>query len=120
MLVVEIGPRPIAYPVLEVQRAGGVVNDVLGELPIAVVVDPRDPGAWRVYSREVAGETVDLAWADGRLRDARSGTTFHATLGTVQDGPLDEALLPLPAFTSFESDYRNHFPNGRLWSPNAP
>ncbi len=119
-IVVEIGPRPVAYPVVAVQQAGGVVNDVLGDLPVAVVVDPDDAGAWRVFSREVSDHTVELMWADGALRDAATGSTFHPTLGTVRNGPLEEPLLPLPAFTSFAREYLDHFPEGRLWSPEPP
>lgn len=118
VLVVRVGPQPVGYPVVEVQRAGGVVNDVLGNHAVAVVVDPDDPGAWRVFSREVAGTTVDLRWDGGRLRDAATGTVFHPTLGTAEAGPLIEPLLPLPAFTSFPRDFLNHFPDGRIaWEP---
>jgi hypothetical protein len=116
-LVVEVGPHPVAYPVEDVQVVGGVVNDQLGDLPVAVVVDPDDANAWRVYSREVAGEVVELAWRDGELVDTVTGTTFHPTLGTVGEGTLAEPLLPLPAFPSFASDFRNHFPGGRFWVP---
>lgn len=116
-LVVEVGPQPVAYAVEDVQGVGGVVNDQLGDLPVAVVVDPGDANAWRVYSREVAGEVVELEWRDGELVDTVTGSSFHPTLGTPGEGPLVEPLLPLPAFTSFPSDFRNHFPGGRFWPP---
>lgn len=116
VLVVELGPRPVGYPVVAVQEVGGVVNDMLGDLPVAVVVDPSDADGWRVFSREVDSRTVELRWEAGELRDSRTGTRFHPTRGTVRAGPLEEPLLPLPAFTSFSPDYLQHFPEGRLWS----
>lgn len=117
VLVVEVGPQPIAYDVRDVQAAGGVVNDTLGELPIAVVVDPGNAAAWRVFARDVGGTTLELEFAAERLRDVVTGTAFHPTLGTNEGGPVAGDLDPLPAFTSFPDDYHNHFPDGRTWSP---
>lgn len=115
VLVVGIDQQPVGYPVVDVQRAGGVVNDVLSGHPVAVVVDPDNRGAWQVYSREVAGETVELSWRDGGLHDRVTGTSFHPTLGTAERGTIRQPLVPLPAFTSFPRDFLNHFPDGRLW-----
>lgn len=114
-LVVELGPDSAAFPVVAV-RSEGVINDRVGDEPVAVVVDPDDRQRWRVYSRRVGDRAVTLELDDGQLHDPDSGTTWDLATGRGLAGPLAaDALRPLPAFTSFPDDYRTFFPRGRIW-----
>ena len=114
-LVVDLDGASVAFPVVSV-RAEGVINDEVGDLPVAVVVDPTDAQRWRVYSRRVGNETVVLALNGGDLRDRATGTRWDVATGRGLEGPLaHDALRPLPAFTSLPDDYRTFFPDGRIW-----
>jgi hypothetical protein len=114
-LVVDLGDASAAFPVPAV-REKGVINDRVGREPVALVVDPADPQRWQVYSRRVGDGDVELALDNGHLRDPASGTRWDLRTGRGLAGPLaDDALRPLPAFTSFPDDYRRFFPDGRIW-----
>lgn len=118
-LVVELGEHSAAFPIATV-RAEGVINDRIGTEPVAVVIDPTDPQRWRVYSRRAGGDTPVLQFDDGQLTDPASGTQWDPATGRGLAGPFaDEALRPLPAFTSFPDDYHNFFPDGRIWPERA-
>ncbi len=114
-LVVELGEASAAYPVVTA-REEGVINDRVGDEPLAVVIDPADPQRWRVYSRRLPDETVTLTLDGRRLADRRTGTRWDLATGRGLEGPLaDDALRQLPAFTSFPADYLRFFPAGRIW-----
>ena len=59
VIVVELAGEAVAYPVTEL-RERGVANDIVGGVPIAVVVDPGDDDRWAVFSRVLDDRTVVL------------------------------------------------------------
>ena len=115
VVVVELGDDAVAYSIPELREAG-VVNDELDGTPLAVVFDPDDENRWAVFSRRLDSTVARLGFVDGALTDTVSGTTFDPFLGLGSSGPLaDQNLGLLPGFTAFPSDYRNFYPEGRLW-----
>jgi len=114
-IVVAFADDSAAYPY---RNISSVINDTVGGVPIAVVVEPDSRESWSVWSRTLNdGVIVDLSIGPtGDLIDSTSGTTFRISKGTGIDGPYsDQALDLLPAFTSFEREYFTFYPAGRLW-----
>jgi len=117
MLVVDFGAEARAYGVAEVRRQG-VVNDTVAGVDIAVVSDPTNDDRWKVFSRLIAGVTVDLEVDGDVLRDSVSGSTFEPNRGFGLEGPLKgEILDQLPGFTSFPNDFHTFWPDGTIWKP---
>lgn len=116
-LVVDFGTEVAAYPVPSLRRTGGVVNDVVAGVEVAVLIDPTDEQRWRVFSRRLDDAVVDLTLVDGQLLDAASGTRFDPTRGVGRGGDLDGQTLDLlPAFTSFPDDVHTFWPDARFWT----
>lgn len=114
-VVVEFGDEAAAYSIPELREVG-VVNDEIGGVPLAVVVDPSDNTRWAVFSRKLDSSTAVLEFVDGQLTDVVSGTVFDPFLGLGVSGPLAaQSLALLPGFSAFPSDYINFYPNGSLW-----
>jgi Protein of unknown function (DUF3179) len=114
-IVVAFAQDSAAYPFKDL---ADVVNDVVNDVPIAVVVDPNSVESWTVFSRVLNnGTVVELALTEsGTLVDVLTGTTFHIARGTGISGPLSDQVLDLlPAFTSFTKDYFTFYPEGRIW-----
>ena len=114
-IVVTFVDDAAAYPVRDLSE---VVNDTVGGVPIAIVLEPLARDSWTVFSRTLDdGVIVELAFTDeGTLVDRISGTTFHISRGTGIEGPLSSQVLdPLPGFTSFLKDYLTFYPNGSIW-----
>ncbi len=119
-VVVDLGTEAAAYEIPSV-RAVGVVNDVVGGIEIAVVIDPEDPARWVVFSRRLDGSIAELHLTPEGLVDSVSGTVFDPFLGVGRSGPLaDQVLDKLPGYTSFPEDFRTFFPNGRIWPTDPP
>ena len=116
-LVVDLGPETVAYEYSTVLRNGGVVNDVIADVEIAVVIDPTNDQRWAAFSRRLDDAVVELIVDDGVLIDASTGTVFDAALGFATDGPLrGEGLDHLPAATIFPEDFFTFWPDGRFYS----
>ena len=100
----------VAYPFRRLAEVR-VVNDQIAGVPVAILWAPgtasaldaesvaggRDVGATGVFSRRVAGRTLDLRPAgDGRFEDRQTGSTWTVTGASVA-GPLNGTRLnPLP------------------------
>ena len=116
-LVVDVGSTAVAYPVDDV-REQGVINDVVGGLEVAVVMDPDDADQWQVFSRRLDDRVVTLAHRDGAIVDQETGTRWDPSRGIGKDGPLAGEILDLwPAVTSFPGDYPTFWPEGTVWGP---
>ncbi len=103
----------------------GVVNEQVGDFPIAVFVDG-DTREIDVYVRAAQGEkaaevgvTEDLTFeisADGEVTDAETGSVWDIRLGVATDGPLRGALLQrAPYVTAFDWAWRDFFPTTEFW-----
>jgi hypothetical protein len=93
VLATEIGEDVRAYPIALLHRRGGVVNDVLGGVPIAAIAMPGSYVAIALR-REVDGQTLTLEWTAGDevLTDVETGTTWDL-FGHAVDGPLAGTTL---------------------------
>ena len=116
-IVVDFGTEAVAYQVPDLQREV-LVNDVVADVPIVVLTDPREPDSWVVFSRVLDDRTVTLAVEEDLIVDVETNSVWHPVTGVALFGPLEgEQLDVLPAFTSFARDFFTFFPDGRLWVP---
>lgn len=86
--------RPLrrAYPVKALRDAGGVVNDTLSDVPVAVLFEP-DSAAANAVCRRLEGRTLTLAVRQGRFYDDETGTRWSLE-GRGEKGPLAGKMLP--------------------------
>ncbi len=120
LIVVDFTAQARAYPVPDLRRVG-VINDIVADVPIAVVSDPADPTRWAVFSRTVGGEVREFDMVDGALVDRSTGSSFTAARGIGIEGELaDEILDQLAGFTAFPSDFPTFWPDGTIWQEGDP
>lgn len=116
-IVVDLAGDAAAYPVEDLRELGPA-NDIVGGVPIAVVVDPGDDTRWAVFSRQLDDRTVVLEIADGALRDEETGTVWDPVRGIGLEGPLaGEVLDLLPGVPAFPKDVNSFWPGARFWPP---
>ena len=115
-IVVELGPDSVAFPVTDVRQTG-VANAVVGDVPVAVTVDP-DGDTWTVLSRRLDGRTVELERRGDELAEVGGDGRWDAAGGVPTDGSAGGLDL-LPGFTSFPADYVTFFPDGFFWQPSG-
>ena len=91
----------------------GVVNDVVGGIPVAVYA--RQDRVIRVFVRRVSGRIVTLEESAGRLVDPISGTVWHALTGQGLSGPLaGQPLAPLAWASSYDWAWVDFYPEARI------
>lgn len=114
-VVVDFGEEVGVYPFIELTEHGPA-NDVVADVPVAVVADPEREESWQVFHREVGGQTLTLLEREGQLVDEQTGTAWDPSTGLALDGPLQGEIMDiLPGFTSFESDARTFWPQADFW-----
>lgn len=119
IIAVELEDDAVGYPVAEVRDEGGLINDTIAGVPVAVYVD-RHAGQWTVFSRRLDDRDVTLGIRNGRLVDDATGTVWDPVRGHALEGPLKgETLDQLPAFTAFPANFDDFFPEGRIWFAGA-
>jgi Protein of unknown function (DUF3179) len=93
------GPAPAAYPLREVQAAGGVVHDRLDGTDIVVFAGPRVDGfTMAAYRASVRGMALRFTRAEGVFRDLQTDSTWNIE-GASQAGTLEGARLePIRSF----------------------
>ena len=123
---ISIGDSAVGYHYTPVEEAL-VVNDVIGELPIAVFVEPGTRSIETYLRVPAPGIKADLpedapdvltftVSGDGTITDDETGTTWDRERGSAIDGPLAGAQLQqVPYVTSFDWAWENFFPETRLW-----
>ncbi len=112
-IVVDLGQESVAVPVTELRTRPAVNHEVAG-VPVAVVLQP-GTDRWKVFSRRLDTEVVDLDLVDGELVEQGGRRRFDPDTGLALDGG-PEALDQLPGFTSFPRDYVTFFPTGTFWT----
>lgn len=121
LLVVTIDDETRGYPV---RAAGGfgVVNERVGSVSLAVVVDPGNTNRWAVFDRTVDGAVVKLELEGADLRDTTSDRTFDPFTGVARDG--GEGLTALPAITvdpgfgpTRTAKFATLWPEATVWWP---
>lgn len=76
-----------AWPLLEINREGGVVNDHLGKLPVAVFAGPRPVQfAMAAYARVLDGRELTFQRETEGFRDAQTGSLWSIE-GRASAGP---------------------------------
>ncbi len=123
---VSIGESAVAYHYPPAEEAL-VVNDVIGELPIAVFVDP-DTRSIEAYIRipapglktrlpDDAPDVLTFAVSEnGTITDVETGSTWDRERGVALEGPLASAQLQqVPYVTSFDWAWKDFFPESRFW-----
>ncbi len=104
ILGVRVGADSRAYPLDELVAVGGVVNEMVGEEPIAVFVDSASSLS-AAFSREVGGRVLDFRnVGEERLEivDRQTGSTWTSE-GRAVSGPLQGESLTF--VTSFISEW---------------
>ena len=116
-IVLEISDDATMYGYRDLVEAG-VVNDVVGGIEVAIVVDPAHPDRWETFARRVDDRVLTLSIKDGSLIDLETQTTWDPNRGLGLEGLLDDEVLAiLPGFTIFPADFGTFWPDGRRWQP---
>ncbi|MEM7141697.1 MAG: DUF3179 domain-containing (seleno)protein [Actinomycetota bacterium] len=125
LIVVQLADETRGYSINRV-RDVGVVNDTVGGVDIAVLVDPVEPERWSVWRRTLTDTTVELAQAGDQVTDEASGSRIDPNRGLVLDGPLaGETLGRVPATTSISGFgptdrpvFATLWPDATVWAQN--
>lgn len=112
-IVVELDDESVAAPVTEL-RSEPVANIDVAGVPVAVVLQPGSD-TWRVFSRRLDAEVIELTLDGDELVEIGGQRRFDLDRGLGLDG--GESLDLLPGFTSFPRDYVTFFPDGSFWTP---
>lgn len=82
-----------AYPLLEVQREGGAVNDTLGDIPLVVFSGPAPESfTMAAFSRSVEDRVLTFERSDEGFRDMETGSLWTIE-GKAIRGPLSGVRL---------------------------
>ncbi len=114
-IVVDFGDEAGVYPV-SVLSEHGPANDLIADVPISVVLDPKTTDRWKVFHRRVGDQVITLAVSGDDLVDLETGTIWDPSNGRALSGRLSGEILDvLPGFTSFEKDTRTFWPDAKVW-----
>lgn len=114
---VEVGEEFKGYPLDELSKAGGVVNDTLASQPIVVIYD-KDSQTGLAYSRVAAGQNLEFynaATQGFELRDRQTDSIWTRS-GQAASGPLmGESLEFIPSFISEWYGWSGYHPDTALF-----
>ena len=117
LLVIDLAGETVAYRATDVQEVG-VINDVVGGAPLALIADPTDKQRWAVFSRQLDDRVIELIQDGETIRDVETGTSWDPVRGIALEGELaGEVMATLPGFTSFPGDFDTFWPEGDVRSP---
>ena len=95
-----------AYPLLEVKRNGGVVEDMMGDHPIVILAGPRpEDVTMAAYSRLLEGGTLSFRHNADHFVDSETGSLWNIE-GKAVDGPLQGNRL---------NPVRSHYVRWHAW-----
>ncbi len=106
VVAIEIGGEAAAYAFTHLQSVG-VVNDVVGSVPVVVfwspdtasaldarsIADAKAVGSGVAFGREVAGRTLTFEPGDGGFTDRETASTWSIA-GEAVAGPMEGIQLP--------------------------
>ena len=107
------------------------VNDVVGEVPVAVfwaagtasaldsgtIAESRDVGAAAVFSPLLDGQPLTFRWDDGTIVDNETGSQWNV-LGKATEGELaGEQLSPVVSINHFWFSWAAFRPETRVYQP---
>ncbi len=127
VVAIALGGEATAYAFTHLQSVG-VVNDVVGSLPVVVlwspetasaldarsIADAKAVGSGVAFGREVAGRTLTFEPGDGAFTDRETGSTWSIA-GEAVAGPLEGVqLLPVVHANHFWFAWAAFYPETRL------
>ena len=103
-----------AYYYRDIQVAG-VINDKLGEIPVALWATGDTVYA---YVRMVNREALTFHTEGEKLVDDETGSEWDGARGLAKTGPLSgESLQPVPSLTSYDWAWRDFYPDSEFYTP---
>ncbi len=116
-IVVDFSLEVMTFRFIELWQSGPA-NEVVADVPVAVVTDPEDRDRWAVFDRRVGELTLTFEVRGSQLHDSETGTVWDPVFGLGLEGELaGETLAKLPAFTAFPRDVETFWPGARVWQP---
>ncbi len=108
-----------AYPLKALRDAGGVVNDTVGEVPVALLYDRHSASACAVC-RRLEGRTLTFTVRDGAFFDVETGTRWSLE-GRGEDGALaGKKLAPMENHLSQWYGWVSYFPETSIYGRTDP
>jgi hypothetical protein len=108
-----------AYPMKTLRDAGGVVNDTLGDVPVAVLFDSETAAA-NALCRRLEGRTLTLTVRDGAFYDEQTGTRWSLE-GLGEQGPLaGKTLSRMDNHLSQWYGWAAYFPDTSIYGRTDP
>jgi hypothetical protein len=96
-------------------EAVGVINDILGDVPIVIWAENDD---YTAYIRQLGDQTMTFKLDGGLLVDQETGSIWDFSRGLAKEGPLaGEGLQPVPSLSSFDWAFRDFYPQGEIYQP---
>jgi hypothetical protein len=93
----------------------GVVNDVLGAVPIFVWAGDNN---FHAFVRQVFDQLLTFKLEGGVLIDEETGSTWDLTRGLATSGQLiGESLQPVPSLSSYDWAWRDFYPETDFYQP---
>lgn len=130
VLTLELAGEAVAYP-YDVLSEQQVVNDTIGDelvlilwaegtssaLDTSSISDGRDVGAAAAYSRKLDGEELEFIYADGKILDEQTGSTWNI-LGQAVEGDLEgQQLTPVVSINHFWFSWAAFRPETKVYQP---
>jgi hypothetical protein len=128
VLTVDQGGEAVAYP-YDVLQAQHVVNDTVGDMPVAVLWEPgtasaldtgtvaggRDVGAANAYQRTLNGQTLTFAFENGQIVDQQTGSVWNARGQAIEGELAGQQLEPVVAINHFWFSWAAFKPETRIY-----
>ena len=111
---IALGEHAKAYP-FERASEEGVVNDHVGQYPVAVVADSETKSVY-TFIRQVGDQELEFTLVEGALRDIQTGSTWDPSRGLAVDGPLRGSVLQrVPYSTAFDWAWEDFYPHTEFY-----
>lgn len=95
--------------------AVGVINDMLGDVPIVVWASGDN---FHSYVRQAGERRLTFRAEDDTLVDEETGSTWDVARGLATDGRLKgQALQPVPGSTAYDWAWRDFYPGSEFYVP---
>lgn len=103
-----------AYYYTDVERQG-VVNDTLGDVPVAVWASQE---IYQAYVRQVEGATLTFTFDGEYLIDKETASHWDPNLGLAVSGSLaGKSLQPVPSLSSYDWAWTDFYPESVFFEP---
>ncbi len=116
---VEVDGRFKGYPADELQKAGGVVNDVFSDRPLLILYDSgAQPGL--AYARVVNGQVLQFYNAASQgfeLRDRETQSLWELQGRAIEGSRAETSLDFVPSFISEWYGWSGYHPETQIFAP---